>query len=429
MKRSLLVFMVLVFPSFCLGATNEQTMFGPVKYAVKERFGKENRYQEKFKSPAGVALIKVQNGETLPERADVLEFTVNGTTLLRERPYEYRFLACFVKLNAENTFDLVLKDAKPTGFRRPTPTPKNVTITALPAREMLSSPVVLGLGSWEDLPAYIDSLKAIKSPEALGLAVKAAGLENDTAARGDALRQLADRKDPQALKLFIRMLGDHADDPDVRAEAALAIGYLKDKTAVPMIIRGLLDPQDQVRAGSARALSLYPEEDTREPLSKMFEGLDTLMGSAVARTIVNTGWKPVGTLLGIAESPDPVVANLGLELLIGVRDERAVERLLAYLEKPEHRDVRMVILALGETNSKRAADALLKFGGDADKRKGTEAELGVALVALGDQRAAETIADMARKADAPPLRQLLLAAYRKLTGRDLQPPPGQVPGK
>ena len=65
-------------------------------------------------------------------------------------------------------------------------------------------------------------------------------------------------------------------------------------------------------------------------------------------------------------------------------------------------------------------EPLLKIANDPERRKGKQAELGEALANLGDQRAAEPIADMIKKADTRGSWDRLRAAYKKLTGKDFK---------
>ena len=101
---------------------------------------------------------------------------------------------------------------------------------------------------------------------------------------------------------------------DVRGEVALALGILGDKAVIPVLIPGVLDPEDKVSIGSAGALSFYKEEDTQGDLMKMLERLDFMRKDAAIKAIVSAGWKPVGTIVKLAESNDPQVANTATKL-------------------------------------------------------------------------------------------------------------------
>jgi HEAT repeat protein len=183
---------------------------------------------------------------------------------------------------------------------------------------------------------------------------------------------------------------------------------------------GILDPEEKVSIGSARALSFFKEEDTQGPLLKTLERLDSMRKDAAINAIVSAGWKPVGTILKLAESGDPHVANTATKLLGGMQDTRATDLLLKLLAEPGPRDQNVIISALGDTKDPRVIEPLLKIANNPEQRKGKQAELGEALANLGDQRAVEPIADMLKKADSRESWERLRAAYKKLTGKDFK---------
>ncbi len=420
--------LILFFTAFAQAA--EQPIFGPVTYDVKARYGKENRYQETIETAEGFYIIKLQSGELEFQRPDLLSFSVNGETLLKEKQYGYRYVACFVQLKRTNTFELTIKDFTPPPFKRPRLPVRNVVLTIMPATVKLTN-VALGLHEWEDVKRYADSLLKIQSPESSTFASAAANLKNDPEARAEAMRKLATRKDPNAGDFILNRFLDYSESPGVRGEAAVAFGILGETAAIPTLMRGMLDPEEKVRMGSARALSLYKEEDTKELLVKMLARMDSTMKAGVARAIVGVGWRPVGALLELAGSPDPVVANPGVEMLIGATDRQTIDAMLAYLESPGSRDVRLIIAVLGESKDSRAPAALSKMASDPAQSRWLEAELGAALAAFGDQKSAELIVAMIKRMD-PRYRAYhkLLESYKKLTGteyKELRAPGGKGP--
>lgn len=419
--RMMAAVLTMVAGALSLAGAAEQAIFGPEKYDVKERYGKVNRYTGTFTAGEALYLIKLQNGDKLPERSDWIELTLNGEKLLKDGKYGYRYFGGFVNLKKENTFEIALKDDKPSGFRRPALPPRFVTLTVLPAAPALKKMKgVFGLNAWDGLNAYSETVLKIKNADALSLALSASGLQNDVAVRSDAMRKLSDLKERGAQDYLLGVYGDVNCAQDVRGEAALALGVLGDKAVIPVLIPGVLDPNDKVSIGSARALSFYNEEDTQGYLMKMLERLDFMRKDAAINAIVSAGWKPVGTIVKLAESADPQVANTATKLLGGMQDPRATDLLLKLLEQPGARDQLVIISALGDTKDPRAVEPLLKIAVDPERRKGKQAELGGALANLGDQRAAEPIADMIRKADSRISWERLRAAYKKLTGRDFK---------
>lgn len=415
-----LIFLVLFFIAFssvAFSAASEKSIFGPVTYDVKERYGKDNAYQETFKASERLFMIKLKNGAQIPERSDFIEFKLNGETVLRDDRYDYSTLVCIAKLRKENSFELVLKDSRPSGFKRPPLPPRFVTVTVLPYSGNLPEGAY-GLQTGEDLAAAAGLLRKVANPESAALAVSAINLENTVAERADAVRALADRKDASALPFLGALFKDVHVKPDIRGEAALALGILGDKRSIPALMTGVMDPDEKTRLGSTRALSFYREEDTSGLLAKMLERLDMMRRDAVIRSIIEAGWKPVGTLMKLAESEDPYVSTTAISLLGNTGDERATKLLLKLLDKPGRRDIRKIITALGQTKDARAIQPLSSMTKDPAKRAGKEAELGEALAELGDRKSADLIEAMIKKADSRQKYVRLLQAYQKLTGKE-----------
>ena len=262
------------------------------------------------------------------------------------------------------------------------------------------------------------SIRKIKSSAAASHAANAADLRNDVSSRAEAVRKLSDMKDTSAQDFLLRLFRDALDRSEVRAEAALALGAYRDKKYIPLFINEVLNPDELIRTASARALSFYPEEDTRKPLTEKIKTLDRMRRTAFMRALADTGWKPVGTLIDLAESDDPHVANTAISIMGGLQDPRAVDLLLTLLDDPGPRDSKVIITALGESRDARAVEPLLKLAQDREKRAGNEIELADALANLGDERGADAIASMIKKAKTPIADLRLRAAYKKLMGKD-----------
>ena len=396
----------------------EKDIFGPEVFDVKERYGKENRYTRTFQASEDLYLIKIQNGEqVVAGRTDVLEFTVNGEKVLREDKYDFGAIACFVKLKKENTFEVNVKDDKPSGFRRPPLPPRSVTITVMPALARIGMGSV-GLTSWDQLKSMTAVVQKIKTPGGGALAFAAANLQNELSVRTEAMRKLSDLKDSSALDFFRSMYNNFLDKSDVRGEAALAIGVLQDVSFIPELMHGVFDSEEKIRVPSARALSFYPEADTTKPLSEALTRLDMIRMTAVIRSIAAADWKPVSTLTNLAQGTDVTVSNTAIEILGTTRDPRAVDQLLKFLEAPGKRDVRTIIQALGEARDSRAMEPLLVIANDPVKRKGLEGALGTAFANLGDQRSVVPITDMMKTPMTRSEFDRLVDAYKKLKPKD-----------
>lgn len=415
-KRSLISFLILLLPVLSPAAAPEKPLFGPVKYEVKQRYGAENRYVGSFNAAEGLFVVRLQNGDKWPERPDFMEFRLNGVTLLKEARYGHPVIACFVRLKKDNSFELILKDAKPSGMKRSVPTPKFTYISVLrpPLQEIEG---VFGADTWENLVKYLGVIKRIEGAQAAQLAAAAAGLQNELDVRTEAARGLSDIKEPSARDFMLHLFSDILERPEVRAEAALGLSAYGDAKFVPLLVKELVNPDDTISIASARALSFYKEEDTHGPLKKLIEGLDSMRRGALMRALASGGWKPVGVLADLARGADAYAANTAIELLGGLMEPRATDVLLELVETPGQRDVNTIIASLGRSKDGRAVDVLIKMANDAERCVGREVAIGDALVELGDQRGADAISSMIRKAPNDMVKFRLMNAYRRLTGR------------
>lgn len=405
-------------PSFAAG--KDQPLFGPKKYEVIARYGKDNKYSEAFNAVAGVYIIQIQNGERWSEHPDFMEFSVNNEKMLQNARYDHPYILCLVKLQKENAFELNLKDYKPTGFRRPPATPRFVFISIQPAPSELKAFRGAFGGTSRDITLdYLSSINRIRSLEARSLAISAASMQNERNVRVDAMIKLAGMKDKTALDFIMRLFGDSIDRPEVRAEAGIGLALFGDVRHIPSFIKALLDPEEPMRTGAAKALSHYSEEETRGPLRNLLTTLDPFRRPALIRAFVNAGWKPVQVIIELSDSQDAQTADTAINILGEIGGGPAVDHLLKLFNDPERRGLRGIISALGKTKDKKAFEQLMAASRDAVKRAGMEAELGEALAEFGDLNAADVIEEMALTSSDYLTRIRLGEAYKKLTGRGL----------
>ena len=406
-----------ILASGAFGAGPERLIYGPVRYDVKERYGTPNIYADRFGASKGLFAIKLQNGEKPLERSEFIKFSLNGETVLRDGWYEYMFLACIVPLEQENEFELELKDVKPLGFKRPHLPARFVTMSVLPASIHLP-PGVYGLDSWQGLKDIEVLLGKITNRETAVLAAGALDLSKEVAVRAETMRTLSLRKDPSALPLINAVFHDLHAAAAVRGEAATALGLLGNVTSIPALMIGIQDAEENVRLGSARALSLYPEENIREPLTRLLERLDPIRRDVLVSTMVQVGWKPSRTLHGLVKSPDQAVSATAINVLVKSGDREAFDLLLELLDRPGSLDPGTVIGILAETGDTRAVAALENMARNPSRRTGREAELAEALAALRDPGAVAVIADLAEATPRGVTRFRIEQAYKRLAGRD-----------
>lgn len=417
--RSVFLSLLLVFVAGQPVGADEKTIFGPEKYDVTQRYGKLNNYTAAFPAREGVYVVKIQNGANPKEKVDWIQCAINGEKVVREDKYHLPYIAVFVKLKSENTVELVLRDDYPTSLRRPPAIPKNILLTVLP----LPSPTLdrvrgsFPLWDWSQLSDYAGLFVKISGP-ASALAMESMSVQYDVPHRADTFRKMVDVQEKSAENFIIQSFRDPGMTVELRAEAARGMGISKDKKHIPLLLMGMLESEDIISVASARALAMYPETDTQDPLKKTLEKLDYLRKDAAIRTIVGAGWKPVSTMIALADSIDPSVSTVALAVLGGMKITRATDYLLAAMEAPGKRNPVAIIQALGNTGDPRAVEPLLAQASDPAKRNGREIELGEALSNLGDQRAAAAIRDMYKNASTPTVEGRLRAAHVKLTGKN-----------
>lgn len=396
----------------------DQPVFGPTQYDVKVRHGKPNRYKASFPAREGTYVIKIQNGANIKENVDWLQCTVNGIAVVREDTYSFPFIAAFVKLQNENTLEIAIRDHTPTGLRRPRVFPKNVVVTVLPVTQPALAKVrgSYETGDWNGLNNYMGLFLKI-TPPGSELALESMNVEFDLPRRTQAMRKLIDMKQKSAEEFFLRVFNETWVKAELRADALFGIAALHDKKHIPTLMTGFVDPEEIVSVASARGLSSYPEADTQDHLMKTLEKMDSLRQEAAIRTIVKAEWKPISTMLKLADSTDNHISDVAISVLGGMQTKRATDYLLTALEAPGKRRVNTIVTALGSSGDGRAIEPLLALASNKAKRGGMEPELAEALALLGDQRAAELIRDMGNDVTSSAATARLRAAYSKLTGK------------
>lgn len=401
-------------------ASGAGEIFGPARYEVRERYGRENRYQETIKAADGLYVVYVQNGTVSAERPDILTIDINGMRVVGAEPLRHLALFRVLQLRKQNTLEISMKDHKPSGMRRPALKPKFIVLSVAPLSRQYPEGL-FGAADEKGFHALMDVMRRIGSRRGLAYALAAVDLHHPAEERARAMRGLAAERDAAARDFLVMAALDPWTRAEVRAEAMLGAGMLGDVSLMPVLTSGLLDHEEKVRSAAARAMALFPEETTSAPVREMLGSMDPIRTAAFIRAIADAGWKPVRTLTDAAGSPDPVVANKAVEILGSIDDPQVLGLLLGYLSSPGKRSTSVIISALGATGNGRAADPLLVIANDPVKRKGNEVALGAALADLGEQRGVKPIRSMAKSVATSIEFMALAEAYRRLTGEELRP--------
>ena len=142
------------------------------------------------------------------------------------------------------------------------------------------------------------------------------------------------KRGPEAVRHLLVVLAD--ENPRVRAEAALMLGRIKDRTAGVPIVKLLTDPEPIVRTAAAEALQHVADD------------------AALA------------ALVRLLEEPEP--RDTAAAVLGRLKDPGALEPLVAMLKSQDLTARRMAAEALEQLADPRSADAWIETMGDPDLR-------------------------------------------------------------
>lgn len=302
-------------------------------------------------------------------------------------------------------------------------------------RERALAAELLGrVGNAKAVPALLETLQATRT--------------EDADVRDIALRALARIADPRAIAPLIDTLetaepwlsphladiltrhGDAAIGPllamldrgtssPARAWAANVLGELRAEQALPALLRGLDDPDDEVRAKCATALGRLGD---RSAVSALLDHLLTDRAPFVRARIANA----VGQF-GDMEVTDRLIHALGDPAWwVRTRSVEALERIGASAEQPL-----LTALASGDHEIRRRASVTLERLGVAERiaariRNGEEAEDAAATLATFPSAGARELIAEQLVAPMESARGAMLHALRRAGRRDLAPEIAQM---
>jgi HEAT repeat protein len=144
----------------------------------------------------------------------------------------------------------------------------------------------------------------------------------------DMLQRLADSRDPGAVDVLIEALKDR--DGKVPLVAAEGLGKLRDARAVPPLMVAFRDKDDYICWAAAEALGKIggPAVD---PLIAALDDPNTAVRTLAARTLGQIGVQAIGPLADTLRRSTTVMREAAVEALSNIRDEKAVQHLLAAL--------------------------------------------------------------------------------------------------
>jgi HEAT repeat protein len=136
----------------------------------------------------------------------------------------------------------------------------------------------------------------------------------------DALGRLGDTR---ALPLLIRLLLEDEEE-EVRSRAAHALGELRDPAATGPLVRALHDRYSVVRGAAARALGMTRDQQAIGPLVTLFESGDRATAEAVIQALQAIGASDDLALMASASSEEEGRRRAAETLLTRISQEKAV---------------------------------------------------------------------------------------------------------
>jgi len=208
-------------------------------------------------------------------------------------------------------------------------------------------------------------------------------------AREWAVQALGRLKAKDAVELIIARLAD--EKGRVREAAAFALGAIGDARAVEPLLAAA-GGEGYERANAAKALGMLGDARAVPVLIQCLVGKGSGARREVAWALGRLGDKSaVEPLIGLLRDPDMYVRRDVAEALGLLKDARAVEALLALLQDKEAQVREMATEALGRIGDKQVLAALMALLRD-DPDARVRAKAADALGRLGDNQAAPALA-------------------------------------
>ncbi len=198
-------------------------------------------------------------------------------------------------------------------------------------------------GSWDARWAAVDTLLELGVPLALEIVEMLQDFQpglREAAASG--LRKIGESVLPSLITLL------RADEPEIRANAAWALGSLADRAAVPALVETLYDPEEQVAGRAATALGLIKDPAAIPWLARLLTHTSADVRRAAADALLWLGGEAIPAMLDAVRDGDGETRELVIATLRAAPDG-AVRT--ALLEATGHPDVEVrsaAVEALGE---------------------------------------------------------------------------------
>lgn len=217
--------------------------------------------------------------------------------------------------------------------------------------------------------------------------------DKDASVREDAALALGEMKEISAVNPLVETLKD--DNPGVRAQAAEALGKIKSFEAIEPLIAALPDKHPSVLVAAAWALGELKDSRAVEPLAMMLrhqkDEVRRVASSALAEIAWEHAWNLKGTtildaLIEALKSDEDSLVRKNAAMALGyIADHKALVPLLHSLSDEDPNVRWNVISALGEIPNSSSVNPIIKALGDQHPEVRSTAAW--ALGAIRDKRA------------------------------------------
>jgi HEAT repeat protein len=218
----------------------------------------------------------------------------------------------------------------------------------------------------------------VKSDELLSLLASA-----NSRIRANAARALGGLKDKRAIESLLNFLSTPDEPWQVRGNAAIALGLIGDARAVRSLIAMLQDDNPDLRRAAAMGLGEMKDPGTLELLVKMLNDPEPDVRDSAVIGIGRIGGAAAFEPLSKAalHDKDPVVRESATNMLIWIKDPRSLATFAKALQDSYTKVSEAAIRGLGQLNHAETVDSLIRMlsSDEPDSRQ-------TAAVALGEMR-------------------------------------------
>jgi len=237
--------------------------------------------------------------------------------------------------------------------------------------------------------------------------------DKDFRVRWNAAEALGEIGDPKAVKPLIAALKD--ENSGVRSSAAFALGEIQDPRAVEPLIEALKDEDSDVRRRAATALGKIQDPRAVEPLIEALKDEDSGVRWRAAKALGEIGDpKAITPLIAALKDENSGVCSSAAFALGEIQDPKAVEPLIEALKDKDSWVRWNAAEALGKIKDPRVVEPLIEALKDEDS--GVRWRAAKALGKIKDPRAVEPLIEALKD---PLSRDYVAKALEEITGEKL----------